>query len=281
MTVSHNSNTTRAGSAWKKTVETEHEQSDRIREEAASDDFWRPMAHRFVPPKRGEAAPDDTVERLAGLIPSSGTVLDVGAGGGRLAIPLAESFTSVTAVEPSEAMREQLVATAAAWDVTNVKLVAGAWEEVEVEPHDLVICAHVVYTVREIEYFVNKLTAHARQRVALIVFQKPAMAPYLPLWPMVHGEERIALPTLPEIEQLLPQMGIEYRKIPLQERASGSFKSREQAFDECMARLFVTPDSKKSTNLSEALDECLVEIDGGYRFKWAEPHRPHIVSWDV
>ncbi len=281
MTNSSRSNGTQAGAAWKRTVEAEHEQSERIREDATSDDFWRPIAHRFVPPKKGEAAFDDTVQQLAELVPSSGTVLDVGAGGGRLAVPLAEVCARVTAVEPSEAMREQLIATAAAWDVSNVKLVAGTWAEAEVAPHDLVICAHVVYTVREIENFVDKLTAHARQTVALVVFDRPAMAPYLPLWPKVHGEERISLPTLPEIEQLLPQMGIEYRNIPLQKRDSRSFKSREQALSECMARLFITPGSDKSVKLSEVLDDSLVEVDGRYRFEWAEPHRPWIVAWDV
>jgi SAM-dependent methyltransferase len=144
-------NGTQAGAAWKRIVEAEHEQSDRFREVAGSDDFWRSIAHRFVPPKKGEAPFDDTVERLAELVPSNGTVLDVGAGGGRLAVPLAGVCARVTAVEPSEAMREQLAATAAAWDVTNVTVLAGTWEEVEVEPHDVVICAHVAYTVREIE----------------------------------------------------------------------------------------------------------------------------------
>ena len=275
------SNATRAGTEWKKTVEAEHRQSDRIRGEAASDDFWRPLAHRFVPPKKGDTAGDDTVERLAELVPSNGTVLDVGAGAGRLAIPLAEVCDRVTAVEPSEAMREQLVAIAEAWNVRNIKLVSGTWEEAEVAPHDTVICAHVVYTVREIENFVTKLAAHARQTVALVVFERAAMAPYLPLWSRVHGEDRIPLPALPEIEQQLPQMGIKYKKIPIQERISQAFKSRKQALDESAARLFITPGSGKSVKLAEVLDDCLVEVDGGYRFEWAEPRRPWIVAWDV
>lgn len=277
-------NVTGAGIAWQKAVENEHAQSDRIREEAIPDDFWRPVAHRFVPPEKGETAPDDTVERLAAFISSGdSTVLDVGAGGGRLAIPLAEVCAQVTAVEPSEAMRKQLIATAAAWDVRNINVVAGTWEEAEVVPHDLVICSHVVYTVREIEGFINKLTAHARNTVALVAFGSPATASYLPLWTMVHGEDRIQLPTLLEIERLLTEMGIEYRKVQLQEWISRPFRSREQALSECQARLFIAPgpDSKKSVKLSEVLDDSLVEVDGGYRLKWAEPHRPWIISWDV
>ena len=48
-----NQNVTGSGIAWQETVEEEHAQSDRIREESASDDLWRPVAHRFVPLVRG------------------------------------------------------------------------------------------------------------------------------------------------------------------------------------------------------------------------------------
>ncbi len=175
-------NSTEIGIAWKTAVEAEHAQYDRVREEAKSDDFWRPLAHKFTPPKKGEAAPDDTVERLAELVSPDGTVLDVGSGGGRLSIPLAEHCSHVTAVEPSEAMREQLIATAEEWNVQNISVVPSTWEEAEVDQHDLVVCAHVVYTVTEIESFINKLTAHARKTAALISFERPATSSYLPLW---------------------------------------------------------------------------------------------------
>jgi len=274
-------NATTAGIAWQKMVEDEHAQSDRIREEAPSDDFWRPVAHRFVPPKKGESTPDDTVKKLAGLISPSDSVLDVVAGGGRLAVPLAQYCSHATAVEPSEAMREQLVATANAWDVTNLDVVASTWEDAVVDPHDLVVCAHVVYTVTGIEGFVRKLVEHVRKRVALVSFERPASATYLPLWSYVHGEERIELPTLPQIELLLSEMSINYEKLFLKEWISRPFASREQALVECQARLFVIPGSEKSEKLEAVLEDSLDVVDGGFRLKWAEPHRPLIVTWNV
>jgi hypothetical protein len=178
-------------------------------------------------------------------------------------------------------MREQLVATAASWGVQNVKVVASTWEEAVVDRHDLVVCAHVVYTVSSIESFVRKLSSHARKSVALISFARPATSTYLPLWTTVHGEERIELPTLPQIENLLSEMAIDYRKTMLQEWISRPFKSREQALAKCEARLFVARGTEKSEKLSAALDESLDEVEGGFRLKWAEPHRPVIVSWEV
>jgi len=274
-------NVTQAGIAWQETVVAEHAQSDRIREEVASDDFWRPVAHRFVPPKKGDAAPDDTVEKLAELVSPTETVLDVGAGGGRISIPLAEHSSHVTAVEPSEAMREQLVATAEAWGTKNISVVPSKWEDAVVDAHDLVVCAHVVYTVTEIEGFVRKLSDHARKSVALVSFERPATATYLPLWSYVHAEERIELPTLPQIRSLLTQMGMEFQEYPLKEWISRPFKSREQALTECQARLFVSAGTEKSQMLSDVLDDSLIEVEGGFRLEWAEPHRPLIISWSV
>lgn len=274
-------NTTPTGIAWQETVQREHAQSGRIREELASDDFWRPVAHRFVPPKKGEAAFDDTVEKLAEFITSADTVLDVGAGGGRIAVPLADYCSHVTAVEPSEAMREQLLATAEAWDVSNVSVEASTWEVADVDAHDLVVSAHVVYTVTAIEGFIRKLSEHARKTVALISFERPATATYLPLWSYVHGEERVELPTLPQISSLLGDMGIEFDQTPLKAWEPRPFKSREQAQSECEARLFVKSGSDKADMLAGVLETSLVEVEGGFRLEWAESHRPVIISWGV
>jgi hypothetical protein len=178
-------------------------------------------------------------------------------------------------------MREQLTATAEAWDVNNISVVADRWEEATVDQHDLVICAHVVYTVTPIELFIRKLSDHARKTVALVSFERPATATYLPLWTQIHGENRISLPTLPQIENLLGEMAVAYKKTPLQEWISRPFKTREQAQDECQVRLFVKPGSEKSRLLADVLDDSLLVVEGGFRLKWAEPHRPVIVSWSV
>ncbi len=78
-------------------------------------DFWKPVAHRFAPPKKGESGPDDTVDRLVEITSPYDTVLDVGACGGRLAMPIADHVSHVTGVEPSDSMRERLTTAANAW----------------------------------------------------------------------------------------------------------------------------------------------------------------------
>jgi hypothetical protein len=45
--------------------------------------------------------------------------------------------------------------------------------------------------------------------------------------------------------------------------------------------LFVKPGSEKSEMLSDVLGDSLEPVEGGFRLKWAEPHRPVIICWDV
>jgi len=51
---------------------------------------------------------DLTIEMINSIVPAPAAVLDVGAGTGRLSIPLADAGYAVTAVDPSSAMLEQL-----------------------------------------------------------------------------------------------------------------------------------------------------------------------------
>ena len=69
---------------------------------------------------------DLTIEMINSIVPAPAAVLDVGAGTGRLSIPLADAGYAVTAVDPSSAMLEQLasrlsgrVLTTAAFPIEN------------------------------------------------------------------------------------------------------------------------------------------------------------------
>ncbi len=73
-------------------------------------------------------------------------VLDIGAGPGTLAIPLAQKATHVTAVEPADGMCSVMREKMAEYGVENITIVQKRWEEVDVAsdldpPYDVVVAS--------------------------------------------------------------------------------------------------------------------------------------------
>lgn len=104
----------------------------------------------------------------APLLARCRTALDVGAGFGALAVPLARRMERVTALEPSPAMAQALREDAARQGVTNVDVIEAAWSAVEVPPHDLVLCAHVSPLLAPGSDFLAALPRLARRAVILV-----------------------------------------------------------------------------------------------------------------
>lgn len=135
---------------------------------AAQESPWRHDVGMF--------AVDDTVDRTTTsarwarevLPPTGGTVLDVGCGGGRSALPLVPPASELIGVDPLGVMLDEFVAAATRAGVAR-RTIHGAWPDVAaITPvADVAICHHVVYDVADIEPFVAALTARARLAVVV------------------------------------------------------------------------------------------------------------------
>ena len=141
------------------------ELSDRFRwPETRGSSGWREdrARHFDVASKRKSAErPDPLLEFLLSNLEPDYAVLDIGAGTGRFAIPMAKVAREVTAVEPSPNMSAFLRENAAAEGASNIRLVESGWEDAQVERHDVVFCSHAMYTTPDMVSFVRKMEAHA------------------------------------------------------------------------------------------------------------------------
>jgi 2-polyprenyl-3-methyl-5-hydroxy-6-metoxy-1,4-benzoquinol methylase len=240
-------------------------------------DFWQTLAKRFRP--AADAAPDPAVAALAALVGPDDVVIDVGAGGGRLAIPLAAHCREVVAVEPSPAMRQVLAEEAARRGVANIRVVAATWEEADVEPAPLVFAAHVTYGVRPIEPFLRKLDARATRHAALLVMRDPPQAPIAPFWRAVHGETRLRLPCRDELVAALRELGIEPEVRSLGPAPPVSLGPRAEAIDLLRFRLLVGPGTPADERLLAVVDTLTEERDGELYVRGVPPNEVFLLRW--
>jgi xanthine dehydrogenase accessory factor len=110
--------------AWAERVRANREQVDKVRE-VPDRDFYAPVSSLFVadPRRTGEEA----LDALLDLAEPEDRWLDIGAGAGRYALPLAAHVAEVIAVEPSVSMRNALRTGKEEHGIDNLRIVAGAW----------------------------------------------------------------------------------------------------------------------------------------------------------
>ena len=127
--------------------------------------------------------------------------LDVGAGRGRVSLPLAVSGHELTAVEPDAGMADGFEEEAARLGV-SARLVRGRWPEVagQVPQVDVVMSANVVYDVAEIGPFVAALDDTARRGVVIEMTERHPRVNIAPLFRAVHGVDR---PDGPSVDHLV------------------------------------------------------------------------------
>ena len=157
------------------------------------------------------------------------TLIDVGAGTGRHTVPLAARLEWVTAVEPSEGMRSHIP------PLDNVTVVASTWEDAEVAPADLVICAHVMYGVREPVPFLTKLDRSARERVFVMMRESRAVHPAVRLRERLIGSSGPREARFSELFMLLGQIGIAADVTFVRYPFVVHYADMEEAVEDCRA----------------------------------------------
>jgi len=177
------------------------------REEAAHKDgghsdprYWDRRAPTFARSTTGRT--EQFLEVVRPFVSARTTVIDVGAGAGRHAVPLAERAEWVTAVEPSEGMRAHIPA------LPNLTVIASAWEDAQVAPADVVICSHVLYGVADVVPFVEKMERAARARVFIMLREGPVPHPANVLRDKIGSAPLPPIPRFSDLFMVLIQLGI-------------------------------------------------------------------------
>lgn len=201
---------------WRRRVEANREQIERLREDERRADFYQASAARFGP--RAESAAE--LPRLLQLGGPDDVWLDIGAGGGRYAVPLARHIRQLLAVEPSPAMRETLSRASAEAGLSNVRIFDLRWPpegDGDVPGADVTLAAHVLYDQDDLRAFLEAMEAHTSRLCVVILGDQPPRGAHEPVWSELHGEPIASLPAAPEFVAMLELLGRrpEVQRFPL------------------------------------------------------------------
>jgi SAM-dependent methyltransferase len=223
---------------------------------------------------------DLVLEALRSLVRPTDTLLDVGAGGGRLTLPLALEAQEVIAVDPSEGMLHVLREGMAEHAIDNIRVVVGRWPDVAAElAADVVLIAHLGYDVENMGPFLDAMEASARRLCVGVLMEQPPPTEADRLWPAIHGVERAPLPALPEFLALLLARGRLF-EVQLIDRGVQSYDQPGQALAWLRGQLWTRPDSPKDLLLQRITRKQLRPRNGRYALTW-DPVRVGIVTWSA
>ncbi len=222
--------------------------------------FWsnQDVVDRFV---RNVISGDQSriKSQIAGMqIPPGSSVLDIGAGPGTLAVPLALADCRVTVVEPSAPMGAAMEEYRRLANAPPIRVIRGCWEDVgpeEAGVHDVVVASRSL-VMGDIRTSLLKMDAAARHAVHLYwFFSSPsASGGNDELWPALHGEPYYSEANADVLWNVLCQLGI-YANVQVETRdRSKRYSGLEDLKEDYYTHLSVKEDWQR-----EIVDAFLLE----------------------
>lgn len=212
-----------------------------------SSQFWGNRKKIHTVYTKGDTDHDAiTATRLAAMnLPGGSRVLDIGAGPGTYAIPLAKNGCKVTVVDPSPVMRELLEARMKKEKIETITVIPKRWEDVEPAelgaPFDVIIASFSL-TMMDMGAALAKMHASCQGTVHLFWFlTSPAWAQVnRDLWPHLHGGSFPGEPTADWLWQILYEMGIFASICPEPGFPPARYANVDEAVEEFRQRLNCT-----------------------------------------
>lgn len=226
--------------------------------------------------RKREEKLDPLLDFILESINSESTIIDIGAGSGRWTIPLAKIAGTITAIEPSAAMVNILRGNLVSARVNNVKIVQSSWEEVVIQPHDIIVCAHAMYASSDLGAFVRKVEQYAKKNCYLAIRLPSADGIIGELSLSIYGHRHDS-PNAIVAYNALYAMGI-YANVLVESNISQwTDNTFEQAFARAKRHLHLGPSTTYDNLIHETLARRLSLLNNTY--VWPDGMRSVLLWW--
>ncbi len=208
------------------------------------------------------------------------SVLDVGAGPGTLAIPLARQVRAVTCMDFSAAMLGEAVKRAQEEQLDNFSTVQASWTDdwqaLGIEPHDVVIAARSL-SVRDILSALRRMSRYGLRR--RVVVDRTGAGPFDPAAFAAVGRKPRRGPDYIYTLNALYQLGYHARVDYVHAEGERRYASMEEA---CAGYSWMLPDLDRHeqkrlfayiSSISTVQDDGAILLQPEHRPKWA------FISW--
>ena len=267
---------------WKELSQLQTRSFERERMEKA-EDFWKENARKFDKEAKlrwavRDSSRDFLVRKLKGH-PGS-TLLDIGAGTGNWSLLAARHAGSVSALDPSPAMRDILREKIKREQVKNIRILDGAWPGYagEAGVHDYVLASHSMYGVEDFHAFVTQMNRTARKGCIMVLRALFANTPMAVACEQVLGQPYYC-PSFQVAYNALLAMDI-YPDVVMESRGgwkAWSHDTLDQALGDVKNRLNLWEENSHDAFLMKTLKTHLRKEDGKWR--WPPGSRSALIHW--
>lgn len=157
------------GKAWREHLSRSGLEANLARRGITQEEFWA-RYEDWEEILRRNGYPGRLLERVRNRVRPGDSILDIGAGAGAYALPLAKVARLVTAIEPSAKQALRLRENATKAKVHNLVVVEKKWEDVSLSAigrHDIVLAAYC-FQMADILAALEKMCLAARRYLVLI-----------------------------------------------------------------------------------------------------------------
>ncbi len=208
-------------------------------------------------------------------------VLDIGCGPGTLAIPFAARVKSVTAVDFSSAMLQELEKRAHLQRITNIRTVQASWtdnwEESAIPPHEIVVSSRSL-SVTDLRGALEKMNDWATEKIFIV--DRVGNGPFDSDLFAVLQRDFEPGPDYIFTVNLLYQMGIHPTIEYIQLEQTRIFTSREEALASSRW-MFDDLSAEDEKRLASYVDERLIyKAEGCWSFRRKSPVKWALLSWE-